>query len=181
MLYIEPGVFFLCAFLLLMLPLKWVLGAILAALIHELCHLVAVQLMGGKISRICVGSGGTRIDGDLSDNKKELLAILAGPAGSLFLAFLFRSIPELAVCGGIQGLYNLLPVWPLDGGRAVSLMWPEYAVRVETVTYALLFLGGVYAFLRWKTGFWILLTMLVLASGQISRKIPCKQGHFGVQ
>ena len=117
MVYLEPGACLLWALLLLTLPLPWLLSALLAGLIHELCHLSAVQLWGGSVNRFCVGFAGTRIDTDIPAEAGRLLAILAGPLGSLLLCLLFPWQPRLAVCGFVQGIYNLLPIPSLDGGR----------------------------------------------------------------
>ena len=65
--------------------------------------------------------GGAAIDAVLPGQGRELLAVLAGPVGSLLLLGVHRWFPRLALCGLVQGLFNLLPVRPLDGGRALYL------------------------------------------------------------
>ena len=47
----------------------------------------------------------------------ELLSALAGPAGGFMLFALHPVLPRLATAGLVQSVYNLLPVYPLDGGR----------------------------------------------------------------
>ena len=63
---------------------------------------------------------------------RETACILAGPCGSLLLMCFAVWFPRTAVCGFIHGLYNLIPVYPLDGGRALrtvtfGLLSPEWA------------------------------------------------------
>ena len=52
----------------------------------------------------------------------ELVCVLAGPAASLLLLLLVRPFPRLALCGFVQGVYNLLPLGRLDGARAVACL-----------------------------------------------------------
>ena len=40
---IDPGFCLFGALLLLLLPVRWVLSAVLAALVHELCHLIEMN------------------------------------------------------------------------------------------------------------------------------------------
>ena len=46
------------AFLLLTLPLNWLLSALAAAAFHELCHGAAILLLGGRIWGVRIGAGG---------------------------------------------------------------------------------------------------------------------------
>lgn len=131
---VEPGALILLALLLLVLPLKWLLAALLAAAVHELWHLAAVRLLGGRPQGLWIGARGACMGAVLPGRGKELLAIAAGPLGSLSLVLFARALPRTALCGLIQGLYNLIPVEPLDGGRAARLLlerWcPTHAASV---------------------------------------------------
>lgn len=107
----------LLALALLVLPLPWLLAAVTAALFHELCHGAAVLALGGTLGAIQLGGRGATMEvGGLSIGR-ELLAAAAGPLGSLGLLLFSRFFPRLSLCGLVQGLYNLLPIYPLDGGR----------------------------------------------------------------
>lgn len=109
----------LLALMLLLLPFKWVLAAILAAAVHELCHALAIIALGGRIYSLHLGFGGIRMETDPLQPGREAAAALAGPLGSAALLLLARWLPRTAVCGGVHCVYNLLPLFPLDGGRAL--------------------------------------------------------------
>lgn len=173
------------AFLLLMLPLPWLLSAVLAAVIHELSHMAAVLLLGGKIVAFRIGAGGAQIEAGLSGWGRNCLAILAGPAGSLLLVVLCHWLPGVSVCGFLQGLYNLLPIRPLDGGRALEIILgricPDRAEKILTVAQIGVFsLFLVTAVLR-PAAVWLILAALFPISGGVPRNIPCKRRRFGVQ
>ena len=116
---ISAGAFIILAALVLLLPIQWVGAAILAAAVHECCHYLAVILMGGRIHRIHIGGRGAVMDVEPMSGIREAICALAGPIGSFLLVILIRRMPRTAVCGLIHGLYNLLPMLPLDGGRVL--------------------------------------------------------------
>lgn len=120
---VSPSACIIAALTVLILPLRWVICAFLAAAFHELCHLWAVKLCGGKIESFSVGNRGAVLYADNMTARKALLCTLAGPIGSLCLVLFARWIPRIAICALIQGLYNLLPIYPLDGGRAIRCIW----------------------------------------------------------
>ena len=109
----------------------------------------------------------------------ELICALAGPGGSLLLGL--APIPELAVCGLIQGLFNLIPLMPMDGGRALGclleLTVPGHQGSIQnTLEFLVLgvLMGLILVFRAGLAGFgvWMLLVM---------RKFPCKQGRKALQ
>jgi stage IV sporulation protein FB len=102
-----------------MLPLRWLIAAFLAAAFHELCHIFAVILCGGRVKSLQIGGRGAVISAGRMSTAKNIYCILSGPMGSLLLLPFAPWIPRIAICGLFQGLFNLLPIYPLDGGRAL--------------------------------------------------------------
>lgn len=189
MLRIEPRVFLYGALLLLVLPGSWVLAAVAAAVIHELCHIAAVWLLDGTVAGVWVDVGAARIEARLPNRKRELAAALAGPAGSLMLLAVCHVAPKVAICAFLQGMYNLLPIYPLDGGRALRCLLEQVSpARVEdifpvventaVILLLLLALAGGYLL---SLGIWPVLAVLLPISRVIRRKIPCKRRRIRVQ
>lgn len=108
---------FFAALLLLTVPIRWIAAGVFAAVIHELGHYLVVRLLGGEVISTTVSFRGARMEALPMSQGREILCILAGPAASFSLLLLARFFPRVAICGLIQGVYNLLPIYPLDGGR----------------------------------------------------------------
>jgi len=151
---VSGNILIFSALMLLVLPLPWLASAFLAALLHELAHLLVLMLFGGKITALTIDIGGTVIDSFLPGRIQAFLSILAGPLCSLFLGIFLKSLPQLALCGMIQGIFNLLPFPALDGGRLWSLLSKSCKNRRRhTVISAVLavililtaFLAGIHA------------------------------------
>lgn len=187
---IRAGFCVFLAFLCLTLPLPWLAAAMTAAVIHEICHILAVFLSGGTIRRMIIGVHGAVIDASSLPILPQLICILAGPAGSLLLVLTGNSLPRLALCGLVQGLFNLLPLYPLDGGRAlrcviICLYAPETADAIcrwtERCVMTVVIIIGLWACFFLKLGMAPVLFSLLLLSGTSSGKIPCKEGNLAVQ
>lgn len=105
---------------LLLMPIGWVGSVLLAAAIHELGHCMAIWALGWKVYEIRIGCFGAKIETHPMPHRDELLCALSGPATGVLLCLFYRWIPRAAFCALIQTLFNLIPVYPFDGGRAVA-------------------------------------------------------------
>ena len=115
---ISPGFFIKLATAILLLPAHWVCAWFFAAAFHELCHYVALRFCGVQILAMRIGFSGAIIETEPMHPKNELISSLAGPFGGLLLLLLLRVSPRIAICALLLSLFNLLPFYPFDGGRA---------------------------------------------------------------
>ena len=115
----DSGFFLVLALMLLLFPLGLVAGIALAALIPEGGHLLGLRLAGGRVLAIKLHIGGARIETAPMPPGRAALCALAGPGAGALTIFVWRFFPELALAGLVQTVFNLLPVYPLDGGQVV--------------------------------------------------------------
>lgn len=108
------------ALLLLNLPLRWLLSWLAAAAIHESFHILAILAFRGRIFHIRIGITGAVMEVSPLSPGKELICALAGPMGGLLLLSLAGICPTIALCALVQSLWNLLPIYPMDGGRMLQ-------------------------------------------------------------
>lgn len=118
----APGLVILLCLLAYAASLKTALAFLLAAVFHELGHILAIRICGGRLQALAVGSCGAILSvADLSP-AQELFCALLGPLFSFLLLPFGKFFPRLALFGLAQGIYNLLPVYPMDGGRALHCL-----------------------------------------------------------
>jgi Zn-dependent protease len=147
--------------------------------LHELAHALVARAVGVPTAeiRLFVFGGVARITGDPGDPGGEALVAMAGPLASVLLAGLL-DLTSRAVAGPAGDLlawlfvgnlvvagFNLLPGFPLDGGRvARALVWRvtgrrPLATRVTAVggrvLAAALVVGGTSAALWQATPRWL--------------------------
>jgi Zn-dependent protease len=176
--------------------LGWVLAFAEAGLLffsvvfHEMSHAVVSNRLNAPIRRITlfIFGGLAHMSSEPKDARTEFLVAAAGPISSLFLwvvfmaaavvAHLTEQIAAAALFGVaaqlnlVLALFNLVPGFPLDGGRLLraGLWWKTRSLRRATnvaakggeiVAYALIVLGAV-SFIRnpsegWVVGIWYIL------------------------
>ncbi|MCD7947415.1 MAG: site-2 protease family protein [Oscillospiraceae bacterium] len=164
--------------------------AFVGGVLHELGHLCAIYLLGGRVSKLrlsCVGAEIVLSPRRQLAHWKQIIIALAGPAANL--AVIYFCIPfsgrgsELAsLCIGVNVtlcIFNLLPIAQLDGGRilwyALNLFLPEETtsrvVGVVSVCFSLALAVGGAALLVLRVGSWtLLLTALWLVAASVRRK-----------
>jgi Zn-dependent protease len=113
--------------------------------LHELGHSVVARAKGGYIHEIVLYpfGGAAKISNIPKKPVDEILVALAGPAVSLVLALLFgygsRYVALLAYPSYINGLlffFNILPVFPMDGGRVLRAALSLGRGRVQATRIA---------------------------------------------
>lgn len=115
---IRPGAYFMAGLWLLVLPLSWVFGIALAASVHELGHFAAIWCCDSRIWAVEIGAYGAKIETEPLPPGQELWCALAGPMAGMLVCLLWRWWPEAAAAALVQTVFNLIPVYPMDGGRA---------------------------------------------------------------
>ncbi len=125
------------------------LGALIfgSVLLHELGHAEAARRHGIRTRAITLFpfGGVASLEAEPQNPKVELIVALAGPAvnGALALAawgLLALGVPGAAWLLGINvamGLFNLVPAFPMDGGRVLRAFWSLRHGLVEATLRAL--------------------------------------------
>ncbi len=152
---------------------------------HELSHSIVAQKFGIGIERITlfILGGVAQLKGETKNPQAEFLMALAGPLGSLVLAGTFWVVCQvgldvfpvlilvalswLALNNLMLALFNLLPGFPMDGGRIFrAFLWWRWkdelkATRVSTIVgkaFGILMIigGGLLIFLMGDiSGLWL--------------------------
>ena len=113
----EAGFWIVLGLMVLLFPVRFLAGVLLAAVVHELGHLSAIRLTGGRVLSIWLHAGGARIETAPMEPGQAILCALAGPGAGALTVLAWRWFPELAVAGLVQTIFNLIPIYPLDGGQ----------------------------------------------------------------
>lgn len=154
---------FLCAFFYFD-PAGSFFPFLLAATLHEAAHLLALRLLSARVHKLCLSACGAVLQTEPLSYGKELLAAAAGPAANLLLALLFaKRAPIFALVNLCLLLFNLLPLYPLDGGRilraALLLLLPVRAAEIAEKCIVVLSMLALTAFscyltCAWHAGLW---------------------------
>jgi Zn-dependent protease/CBS domain-containing protein len=165
-------------------------------LAHELGHALVARRCGVEVEEIDLWllGGVSRMRGEAHEPGDELRYALAGPAVTAVLVVVFgvaalllgpatpRVISALveyqALVNGLVLVFNLMPAFPLDGGRVLrSLLWRrsgDLARSTETAAgvgrgfgYVLIALGVLEVLAGGPQGFWLVMVgfFLVVAAG----------------
>lgn len=152
------------------------LGLFLSILFHEFWHSIVARRYGLPISGITlfIFGGVSEMTEEPRDAKTEFLMAIAGPLSSFFLGAVFYLVvlalggswplpvkgvlTYLASINVLLGIFNLLPAFPLDGGRVLrSILWKvkgnlRWATRIASK------IGGGFALGLIFMGIWSFLS-----------------------
>lgn len=147
---ISPGFFLLTAWFGVVNGWRLLAVVLGAAALHELGHCLALSCLGAGIGGLRIGVSGAvlEVEGRLSYGG-ELLATLAGPAANLAWAVVLTALDSqrwaMAVGAHLTlAVFNLLPIVPLDGGRALYLL-TAWAAGPGAAERAVRWSGGITA------------------------------------
>ena len=119
---VRPGFWLAASLAVLVLPLPWITALVISSAVHECSHLAALRLSGVSVYAMDLGPGGAVLETGEMTPFQGMVSAMAGPLGPVLLVSLVRWMPRTALCALIQGIYHLLPVRPLDGGRTLECL-----------------------------------------------------------
>jgi Zn-dependent protease/predicted transcriptional regulator len=145
-----------------------------SVVIHELAHALMARRLGLRVERITlfIFGGAARLEQETPDARREALVAVVGPVSSLLLGGLFLGIWalvgraeteslqivaaasfELGRINILLALFNLIPGFPMDGGRLLrALVWGISRDFVRATRIATL-VGRGFAYLLIGIGF----------------------------
>lgn len=153
------------AILIAALPLPWIFASICAAIVHEAGHYIAILLLTGERTQLFIQLFHSRLRMPDSSCKNELICAMSGPAAGIMLLLLQPVFPKLAFCALVQSAFNLLPIYPLDGGRTLQCLLamickPDRAAQIYAIIANLcrflVVIGAFYATVRYDWGYYAL-------------------------
>lgn len=143
-----------------------------AAAVHELGHLLCLRLCRVPVLRLRLSAAGAELETGPMPPRQALLCAAAGPGANLLAgAALLRCAPRFSLLCWMLAGFNLLPVWPLDGGRMIRCVLlarlpitqaEHISEIVSFAACAVLLLIGVFLTFFRKSGLWPLGTAAYL-------------------
>ena len=183
---ISAGACIVGCLLILLIPLELTFSIYLAAAIHEAGHILLLLFFHVPIEGISFHIGGAAIQTAPVTAKEELVCAAAGPIASFLCSVLIRRFPLFGICALIQGAFNLLPVFPLDGGRILRclciLYYPSHTSFIckaaAISSSAMIFTICTILFLSTREHLYLFIAFYFLLQTCPKINIPCKEPEY---
>ena len=124
--YLNESFYFFLLIIILTGKFNYFIIYFILLLIHELGHAITGIILGYKLERIefYPMGGVTILDFPINISlRKELLILVMGPIMQIVgYMFLKRNFPYINTYHYTLLFFNLLPLYPLDGGRIVNIL-----------------------------------------------------------
>ena len=121
----------------------------LSAVLHELGHFIVAKRCGYKMVQLKLMPYGAVLCGELDQflYNDEIKIALAGPITSLMIASVIVSLwwifpnsylytYDFCISNLVCAVFNILPIFPLDGGRVVVAHLSKSIRRIDALKYA---------------------------------------------
>ena len=170
-------------------------GLFISIIFHEFCHSIVARQYGMQMNGITlfIFGGVAEMESDPQSPSAEFLMAVAGPVSSIFLGVVFYLIfiagrnigwskplngvlEYLMIINFVLAGFNLIPAFPLDGGRVLrSILWGikknlQWATHIASYIGSafgiFLIIFGVFNFItgNFVGGIWFLLIGLFIRS-----------------
>lgn len=160
--------------LLALITIVTVILFFISVLIHEMSHSLVARRKGISVKRITLFlfGGMAQIEKEPETPYSEFIMAIAGPAASFVIAIIFgviwiftgniapirEPVKYLAIINIVLGVFNMLPGYPLDGGRVLrSIIW-KVTENLERATFIASTVGRVIGFMIIAVGIFFILT-----------------------
>ncbi len=161
----------------------WLLGALISVLLfasvllHELSHSLVSIHLGLPVKKITlfIFGGVAQIESEPDDPDKELKIALAGPGMSILLSTLFLAAanlliwlnapePAVVLCSFLSyinltlAIFNLVPAYPLDGGRVFRAVLWRFRGNLQSATRIASSVGAAFGYTLIFAGVYLVLS-----------------------
>lgn len=183
---VQPSFWVMAICLVLVLPLRWGIGWLIAVMVHEIGHVLGIVMFRISILSVSIKSSGVYVRTSQMLLWQESIVALLGPLFSAILLLFAEWFPFMAICAIVQLAFNLLPFECFDGGRVLRgvlriilpSVWARCCILLsQTLAVIVLLVLGMHLHLSFLA--YIVLAVLVLRVFPIT--FPCKQGKQIVQ
>jgi len=148
--------------LLALITVITVIFVFISVLIHEMSHSLVARRKGTSVEKITLFlfGGMAQIEKEPETPYSELIMAIAGPAASFVVAAIFgviwfftknialvrEPVGYLAIVNIVLGVFNILPGYPLDGGRVLRAIIWKTTGNLERATFIASTVGRVIGF-----------------------------------